>query len=176
MMRERLPLALSTAALVVALLGATSLGRAATDAIAKNVPYAAVAGFAKNAGKLNGHSASASPKAGQIPVLDSSGKLPAAIGTAGPPGPPGVSAYEQLSPKIVTISNDTSRDQTVTCPGGKAVLAGGFNIPQDTQGGTGVKVTESRPLSKSVWKFRIDLGTSNPKSVGLYAICADVGT
>jgi len=179
-MRERLALGLSAAALVIAFLGSTQLGNAAERAIEKVVPYASVAGFAKNAGKLNGHVASTNPKAGQIPILDASGKLPGTSGgvgvkgDTGPQGSAGISGYEQLQPKQVLISNDSSRDQTVTCPGGKSVLAGGYNIPQDTQGGTGVKVTESRPDSNSTWKFRIDLGTSNPKTVYLYAICANV--
>jgi hypothetical protein len=179
-MRERLPLVLSVTALVIALFGSTPLGNAAGRAIASTVPFASVAGFAKNAGKLNGHVASTRPRAGQIPILDASGKLPATIGAVGPKGDAGTQAsagfsgYEQLQPKQVVISNDTSRDQTITCPGGKSVLGGGYNIPQDTQGGTGVKVTESRPDSNSVWKFRIDLGTSNPKTVWLYAICANV--
>jgi hypothetical protein len=181
-MRERLPLGLSAAALVIAVLGSTPIGNAAERAIQANVPFASVAGFAKNAGKLNGHVASTNPKAGQIPIAGANGKLPGTAGgtgqkgDTGAQGPAGISGYEQLQPKQVLISNDNSRDQTITCPGGKSVLSGGYNIPQDTQGGTGVKVTESRPDSNSTWKFRIDLGTSNPKTVLLYAICANVSS
>ena len=175
-MKERLPLGLSCAALVIAVLGATPPGEAAGRAIAKVVPYAATAGFAKNAGKLNGHTASAAPSAGQIPILDPTGKLPASVAVTGPKGDPGISQYEQLQPKQVKITDKSQRDQTVTCPGGKAVLAGGYNIPQQTNQGADVVVTESRPASKSVWKFRIDLLTGAQPTVYLFAICADVGS
>src|SRR5262249_60628443 len=68
-MKLRLPLILSAAALVVSLLGATPLGEAARSTVAKVVPRAKTADFAKNAGRLNGHKSSAAPTAGQIPVL-----------------------------------------------------------------------------------------------------------
>jgi hypothetical protein len=182
-MRERLPLALSCAALVVAVLGATPLGEAAGRAIAKGVPYAAKAGFAKNAGKLSGHTASAKPRAGQIPILNANGRLAASIGAVGPKGDPGpkgesgavgISRYEQLQPKQVKITDKGQRDQTVTCPGGKSVLAGGYNIPQQNTQSPDVVVTESRPASKSAWKFRVDLLTGAQPTVYLFAICAEV--
>ena len=65
-MRQRLPLILSATALLVSVLGATPIGQAAGGVIGKAVPLAL---FAKNAGKLNGHTSSVRPKAGQIPVL-----------------------------------------------------------------------------------------------------------
>jgi hypothetical protein len=96
-MRQRLPLAFSAAALVIAVLGATPFGQAAVRAVAKAVPVAKVALFADNAGKLNGHKSSSSPGPGQIPLVGTSGKLPASIvpsggssgGGAGPAGPAG---------------------------------------------------------------------------------------
>src|SRR5712692_8933467 len=94
-MRERLPIVLSASALLVAVFGATPLGHAAGRVIHSVPPFAARAGFAKlagtadNAKRLAGHRASVSPKAGDIPVLGSSGKLPASIGAVGPQGPQG---------------------------------------------------------------------------------------
>jgi hypothetical protein len=58
-------------------------------------PFATRAGFAKfagtadNAKRLAGHKASVTPKAGDIPVLGSNGKLPSSIGAVGPAGPAG---------------------------------------------------------------------------------------
>ena len=92
-MRERLPLVLSTCALLVAVFGATPLGQAADRVIHTVPPFAARAGFAKlagtadNAKRLNGHKAKLSPKAGDIPVVGANGKLPASIGAVGPEGP-----------------------------------------------------------------------------------------
>jgi hypothetical protein len=99
-MKDRLPLVLGAVALAGTLLGATPLGQAAVDAVNTAVPLARQALFAKNAGKLNGHAASTAPRPGMIPVLDSSGKLPASIvpagatsagapGATGPAGPAG---------------------------------------------------------------------------------------
>src|SRR5438132_10441431 len=72
-MGNRLQTGLWAATLAIALLGWTPLGQAAGGAVAKVVPFAKVAGFAKNAGALSGHSASRRPKAGQIPILSTSG-------------------------------------------------------------------------------------------------------
>lgn len=79
-MRQRLPLILSATALTVALFGSTAGGQAAIRwAATAVVPRARVAVFADNAGKLDGHSLSVDPKAGQIPLLGRTGKLPASI-------------------------------------------------------------------------------------------------
>jgi hypothetical protein len=86
-MRNRLPLALSIAAVLLALLGWTPLGEAA-----KVLP---IARFASNAGKVDGLSASKTPKAGQLLALSGTRKFPASIfprgfvGPAGPQGPAG---------------------------------------------------------------------------------------
>ena len=94
-MRERVPLVLSAAALLVAVFGATPVGHTAVRVIHTVPPFAKRAGFAKfagtadNAKRLSGHRASTSPKAGDVPVVGANGKLPASIGAVGPPGPPG---------------------------------------------------------------------------------------
>jgi hypothetical protein len=88
-MTKRFPIIVSVVALLVACLGATPFGQAAGNVVATIVPYAKMAGAAKNAAKLNGHRSSTAPLAGQIPVLDRDGKLPASLGGVGPQGPPG---------------------------------------------------------------------------------------
>jgi len=84
-MKQRLPLILSSTALVVALFGATPLGHGAGQLVqsvppfAKKAGYAAKAGVAANALALNGHRASTTPGPGIIPILDPQGKLPSPI-------------------------------------------------------------------------------------------------
>jgi hypothetical protein len=85
-MRHRWPMLLSTAALVVAVLGATPLGNAAVHRVAAVVAFAKQAG---NAAKLNGHRSSVTGAAGTIPVVGPNGKLPTSLGAVGPQGPAG---------------------------------------------------------------------------------------
>ena len=96
MNRQRLPVVLSAAALVVAVLGATPNGFAAFKGVAK------VALFAKNAGKVGGITASKKPKPGKLLPLGKNGKFPASVlpvatgtgpeGARGPAGPAGLRA------------------------------------------------------------------------------------
>lgn len=100
-MRRQLPVILSAAALLTALLGATPLGHAAGRAIAGIPPFAKSAGYADvaaDAKRLHGHRSSAAGGASTIPVLDKHGRLspkfgipggPGARGPAGPRGPAG---------------------------------------------------------------------------------------
>jgi hypothetical protein len=197
-MKQRLPLILSSSALIVALLGTTPLGKAAGNAIAKVVPYASKAGFARNAGKLNGHTSSATPKRGQIPVVGASGKLPASIGAvgpsgppgadgapgqqgaagaAGPAGPPGVSGYEQVVTDDVSIGKgDSSGGADVTCPAGKSVLSGGYSISSGLLSSADFKVRDAEPISNQVWRFRAYNPTGKGGTVSLRVICAIVSS
>ncbi len=89
-----MPAVLALAALAIAALAATPLGTAAQNAVR-------VALYAKNAGKVDGVSASRVPRPGHLLALDANGKIPASVlppaelgppgppGPAGPPGPPG---------------------------------------------------------------------------------------
>jgi hypothetical protein len=87
-MNRKLPIVLSAAALVVAVLGSTPLGHAAGGIVQTAL-------FAKNAGKVNGIKASRTPKAGQLVALGANAKLPRSVfpagiaGASGPQGPAG---------------------------------------------------------------------------------------
>lgn len=81
--RQRLPVVLSAAALVIAVLGATPHSFAAMRGVAK------VALFAKNAGKVGGIAASKKPKKGKLLALGKNGKFPASVFPAAVKGPPG---------------------------------------------------------------------------------------
>jgi hypothetical protein len=92
-MRNRVPLVLSTCALLVAVFGATPLGHAAGQKLAASVPpFAKTAGYAKLAGnsaQLNGRKSTLKGSPGTIPVVGRDGKLPASIGAVGLQGPKG---------------------------------------------------------------------------------------
>jgi hypothetical protein len=188
--KARLPLVLSITALVVSLLGATPLGRAASDAVAQVVPRAKKADFAANAGKLNGHRSSTKPGVGQIPVVGKNGKLPASIGAvgpagaagqqgaAGPQGPPGVAGYQQIQEQRSGPDNRETSTYDVPqsgCPSGKSILAGGYVISDADE--NDLKVLRSHPASAQAWRVRIANTTGqNTGNVVVYAICANVAS
>jgi predicted regulator of Ras-like GTPase activity (Roadblock/LC7/MglB family) len=103
MNRQRLPVVLSAAALVVAVLSATPNGIAGSAV--------RVALFAKNAAKVGGIAASKKPRAGKLLPLGKNGKFPASVlpvalqgpagpegarGPAGPAGPQGAQGIQGL--------------------------------------------------------------------------------
>jgi hypothetical protein len=88
-MKQRLPLVLSAMALVIALLGGTPLGRAARDLTRVVPPFAKRAGYAANAGAVNGLRASKEARAGYLVPLGADGRFPVSVGQAGPAGPQG---------------------------------------------------------------------------------------
>jgi hypothetical protein len=148
-MKQRLPLALSIAALLVALLGSTPVGQAGGRALVKAIPFAQRAGYATRAGTANNAKALGGHRASSFALLTSGGKLPASLvagaaGAAGPPGPKGdrgdkgdkglqgdpgpngvVNAY--LSPKPTTgayVKIDGSVIATLNLPAGRYVILG----------------------------------------------------
>jgi hypothetical protein len=81
------------AALLVGLLGFTSLGQASGTAN-KRATLRVVADYAKNAGAVNGIKASRKPKPGELVALNRRGRLPESVipptlEIEGPQGPPG---------------------------------------------------------------------------------------
>jgi hypothetical protein len=188
-MRQRLPLILSAAALTVAILGSTPLGHAALDAVpfakkagtANKATFATRAKTATNALRLNGRTASQTPRAGQIPVVLADGKLPASLGQFGPTGPQGAAGPQ--GPKgdagaaglsaVEVVTNPGSAaagafgGDTATCPTGKVVLGGGV-----ASANVGVYATASQPVSTNAWSGRVYNSTGSSVSVTTYAVCA----
>ena len=88
-MRSRLPLVLSSMALVIAIFGSTPFGRAAIATAVPLAKRAYLADTAKNAIKVDNIKASRTPTPGMLLPLDASGKLPESIGAVGPKGDKG---------------------------------------------------------------------------------------
>jgi hypothetical protein len=97
-MSRRLPIALAVAALLVGLVGFTSLGQASPSGTARAT--ARSADYARNAGAVNGIKASRKPKPNKLLALNKKGKFPISVlpgggttieieGPQGPPGPAG---------------------------------------------------------------------------------------
>ena len=179
-MNQRLPLALSATALVVALVGSTPLGNAAQNAF-EQVQRAKRADFAANAGKLNGHKSSINPKRGQIPVVGADGKLPASIGAVGPKGeqgaagPAGAGGYQIRTENISVPSGDNAGQPFgVSCPGGRVVLGAGYSFNEQFR--NALKLYDSRPAGDSSWRFRFANDTGGTKGVTLFVTCANVSS
>lgn len=191
-MKKRLPLILSMTALVVSILGTTPLGHAAGSAVSAVVPLAKTANWAKNAGKLNGHTSSRVPRVGQIPVVGTNGKLPATLGAVGPPGPAGpkgdagakgdpgaagVAGYQRVQQQQETPRTG-ERAYTVPCPGGKSVLGGGFNFSKGKDTDNDLTMIESTAASDSVWEFKLRnrTGQRPEGAITLSVVCATVNS
>ena len=140
-MRDRLPVVLSTTALLVALFGATPLGEAAYNAVVpKNsvgaaqlrkgsVTNAKLRGDAVTSGKVKNRSLKAVDFAlGQLPAGPAGPQ--GEKGDAGSNGAPGVSGYEFVR---VTKTHDAPflfpPDAVANCPAGK-VVTGGTSLVQ----------------------------------------------
>jgi hypothetical protein len=173
-MSSRLALAMSAAGLVVALLGATSIGQALVPQVPRNsvgslqlkrnaVTARKLSPNAVRTGHvLDGSLLAADFKAGQIPA-----------GPAGPAGPPGVSERQVVSAES---ANDSSalKQAAVLCPAGKQALGGGANlVPISIQ----VSIARSIPGGTNGWlAVANEIGAGTPLNwrVQVYAICAKV--
>jgi len=189
-MRAQLPIALPVTAVVIALFGATPLGEAALEV----VKFAKRAGFAANAGKVNGIQAARTPKPGRLLPLGQDGKLPASIlpagldgapgpqgpqglqgetGPAGPTGPPGVSGREIVTQVSATDSME-AKGVAAVCPAGKVPIAGGGRVSVSLTGGP--VLVWSAPSAANGWIAQAVEAAAFPGtwSVTAYAICATV--
>ena len=61
----------------------------------------------------------------------------------------------------------------VTCPGGKTVLSGGYNL---SAGDNNTTMVISQPDSNTQWGFRIRNPTGGAKTMTVYLVCANVGS
>ena len=173
-MRDRLPMLLSITALLVAVLGATPLGKAAYEAAVprnsvgtlqlKNsaVTTKKLAGNAVNSAKVQNGSLLASDfKAGQLPA--------GPTGPQGPPGAPGLSAIETVN-AVSPSSSATTRAISKQCPAGKRLLGGGANLGGNF---TTVAIQRSFPDNDNTWTATAREITPNAGSWTLtaYAVC-----
>lgn len=187
-MRSRLALALSATALVVAVLGSTSLGHAAMDALVP-VPLAKrayLADTAKNAVRLNNIKANRTPTAGMLVPLGADGKFPTATGAIGPQGPQGVkgpagpsgiSGYEVVGLASPTSNGYKNLSASAKCPDGKKMLGGGGYV---SPSGEPAAIYASWPdTGRNQWTVSARQYAADTQTYwGLYvfAICAKVAS
>ena len=182
-MRQRLPVVLSVIALVVAVLGSTPLGEAASDIV---IPRNSVGTpqLKKNAvttAKVKNRSLLAVDfKTGQVPP-GSTGERGApgpqgpqgSKGDSGPVGPPGISAREVVSVQSATDSS-SAKGATATCPSGKKATGGGALVTLGALGGP--YLTVSVPSGDNAWLGQAHETTVfvNSWSLVVYVVCASV--
>ena len=159
---------LSTAALVVAVLGATPVGHAAMNLVVprNSVGTLQLKANAVTAAKVkNGSLLSADFKSGQLPQGPQ--------GPAGPQGPPGMSG---LQPIFTTgASNSTvTRTLSAACPAGKTAVGGGGAVVPANQ--AGVAITSSYLANATTWSVnaREVVATAGNWSINAFVVCATV--
>jgi hypothetical protein len=106
MRKHRAAIALSTTALVVAILGQTAIGHAAVGAVR-------VALFAENAAKVNGIQASRRPMPGRLLALNAKGKLPSSVLPVGRNASGGYTHTLIVSPDVDPVQAGRVLRQTV---------------------------------------------------------------
>lgn len=177
----RLPVVLSIAALAAALLGSTSVGQAFSGA-----SFAKRAGFAKNAGAVNGIKASRTPMPGKLVPLGQDGKFPASVGLAGPKGdkgdtgaqgPAGTNGVSGWGYYVVPqdIPSKGIKTWTATCPAGQKPLGGG--VARGQVGAYDQSILDSAPLvDPDATGWIVTVYSREPAAVTDYAwvTCASV--
>lgn len=199
---KRLPIVLSVAAFLLALLGVTSLGEAAKNALP----------FATNADRVDTIHASKTPRAGQLYPLGKNAKFPAKVlsvtrgprgevgdigaqgptgprgwrGATGPRGPAGVQGAQGVQglPGPVVLLYAYSEftplpagDDGYTearCPAGMAVIGGGWFV---SGGNDGVHMVGSHAYASDeipdTWYVRISNSGETNLEFYVQAICAE---
>lgn len=139
-MRHRLPIVLSTVAIVIAVGSATGLGQAARNAITPKARYAL------NSDRVDGIHASRLPKAGRLLALGTNKKFPASVffGLSGLETITVASAQDSSSPKVVLVN----------CPAGKRVVGAGVRVTGTPANNGNLVVNESYASSASQWTVR----------------------
>lgn len=150
-MRNRLPLAISITALVVAVLGTTPLGQAAYNAVLPinsvgalqlrggAVTEAKIRGDAVTSGKVKNHSLKSIDFAdGQIPAGPAGAK-----GDKGDKGEPGATKVV-IRQGVVTTFGSGQANRSVMCVPGEVAVGGGAG-PADGGGNSAVTIRSSGP-------------------------------
>ena len=177
-MSSRLALAMSAAALVVAVLGSTPVGYALSSALPRNsvgpiqikrnaVGPSKVAPNAIRTGHvLDGSLLTADFKPGQVPQGPKGDK-----GEKGEPGLPGVSGRQLVSASSAINSNGL-KSITATCPAGKLPIGGGANVNGAV---SGVALFVSAPTIGGWQAIAQEVVANNGNwIVSAHAICAKV--
>ena len=175
-MRNRWPVVLSIAALLVAVLGSTPVGEAALNALPRNSvgPLQLKNDSITSIKVRNGSLLAADFRAGQIPQGPQG---PAgAAGPAGPAGPQGAAGATGLQAVFTTSAIDSTATRTLTaaCPSGKVALGGGVSAaPVNTPG---VAITTSYLANSTTWtaSAREVVATSDNWGLNVVVICATV--
>jgi hypothetical protein len=164
---------MAASALVVAILGTTSVGQALSSALPRNSvgslqlkrnavgPQKLAPNAVRSGHVLDGSLLVADFKAGQIPA-----------GPKGDHGPPGVSG-RQIVTLTSALDSSTTRTASVACPAGKVVLGGGGAIAGNQ---SGVALFTSRPSGNTAWVAAAHEVVPNPGNWSLIAsaVCAKV--
>ena len=77
------------------------------------------------------------------------------------------------TPATSAAQSDNSQTQDVTCPAGKSVLGGGYQIAR-TDPSDKVVATESYPVSSTTWRVTAELiaSTPGPGPTGTWTVTA----
>jgi hypothetical protein len=198
-MRDRLPLILSTTALIVVVLGSTPLGEAAYNAVVpknsvgteqlKNnavtvskirigaVTRDQLRGDAVDSGKVKNRSLKAIDFAlGQIPAGPAGAKGDKGDkGGKGDTGPPGLSGYEVVSKSVTVNPADVFVSGTVDCPAGKKVFGAGYSTGGPYSAAGGPFPIHSFPNGTGTgWRFLLGRSAAAIWTETFYITCATV--
>lgn len=91
-------------------------------------------------------------------------------GVPGPQGAPGISALQIVDGPSISVDPGRTSDQTVTCPGGKKAISGGYT----TGSSSGVTLNRTSPLTTTSWYVRITNTTGVSKNWNAEAVCVNV--
>jgi hypothetical protein len=180
-MSQRLPIALSVAALVVAMLGSTPIGTAARDLVAPraSVGTPQLKTGAVTSAKVRNYSLLAIdfkrnqlPRGAQGPAGPQGAQGPAGPqGPQGPAGPAGVSGLQKVF-ETGAINSSATRSLTATCPAGKQAIGGGAAVVPANQ--AEVALTASYLQNETTWRASAreldDIGAN--WSLNAVVICA----
>jgi hypothetical protein len=194
--KERLPLILSSTAVVIAVLGATPVGHAVVSAVPPFAGHAKTADYATNAGAVNGIKASTRPRVGWLVALGKSGKFPASVGVAGPSGPqgpagpagavgavgatgpkgdkgsPGLSGLEENDGPIDIIGPGNTNFADASCPSGKQAIGGGGTAFWTY----GMAINSSFRETPTTWRVYYINQTASTQNFRALVYCADVAS
>jgi hypothetical protein len=177
--KNRWPVVLSSAALLIAVFGSTPVGEAALNALPRNsVGPVQLKNDAVTSVKVrNGSLLAADFRLGQLPQGPQGAQGPAGpVGPAGPAGPQGPAGATGLQTVFTTSPVDSTSTRTLTaaCPSGKVAIGGGVSAtPVNTPG---VAITTSYLANPTTWtaSAREVVATADDWGLNVVVICATI--